>query len=332
VRQKRRGLLASLQNVSALRGYDVAQRRQWLTRLFWVGVALAPLAALFLVLGEGVGPLRTAAVLSVVSAVLMGLSVTLREDAASARDEFTEELHREIAALRGELETLRRGVEVTVGRELERVRGEVNQQAPTPYRAEARRVTAGAASARDIQTIEPILEEFYENGWSAEAPATHASSAPAWGSTHVSSPEAPVFAGAQGYAEPSRGPWQGAPAYSGVNGDHVPSQSQGGAQGYVPSANGYAQAHQPHLYNSSSLEDGYAYTSQPGWGSRTDYYASSDSFYARDRDQRGHGGQPASTRRHRAEADEGSSTAAFPVPAGSVGGGRHSSDASDPWG
>ncbi|SCL60660.1 hypothetical protein [Micromonospora peucetia] len=74
---------------------------QLLTVLFWIGVALAPVAALILLVADGNGPLRFAAVLAIMAVVLIGLSIALRADGAGpARDE---ELLDEIEQLRREL-------------------------------------------------------------------------------------------------------------------------------------------------------------------------------------------------------------------------------------
>ncbi|MDI5941979.1 hypothetical protein QLR68_28385, partial [Micromonospora sp. DH15] len=48
--------------------------------LFWIGVALAPVAALILLVADGNGPLRFAAVLAILAVVLIGLSIALRAD------------------------------------------------------------------------------------------------------------------------------------------------------------------------------------------------------------------------------------------------------------
>ncbi|WP_431974874.1 hypothetical protein [Micromonospora haikouensis] len=70
--------------------------------LFWIGVALAPVAALILLVADGNGPLRFAAVLAIVAVVLIGLSIALRADGDGGHDE-TEELRDEIDRLGREL-------------------------------------------------------------------------------------------------------------------------------------------------------------------------------------------------------------------------------------
>ncbi|SHN01120.1 hypothetical protein [Cryptosporangium aurantiacum] len=99
--------------------------RRHVGKLFWVGVAIAPIAALLLVLGSGVGPLRAAAVLAVFSVVIIGLSVVLRDDAAMVKDDVEDQLRTEVDRLRADIDSLRRGVEVSVHRELERVHREL---------------------------------------------------------------------------------------------------------------------------------------------------------------------------------------------------------------
>jgi hypothetical protein len=71
-----------------------------LTIVFWAGVGLAPLAALLLLLGQGAGALRVAAVLAVLAVVLIGLSITLRRDAESMRLDMEETLLEEVDMLR----------------------------------------------------------------------------------------------------------------------------------------------------------------------------------------------------------------------------------------
>lgn len=122
---------------------DASARRQRLVALsFWAGVALAPIAALLLLLGQGIGPVRAAAVLAVLGVVLIGLSVTFRDDASAVRRELEEEFRHEVEQVREEVATLRRGVRITVNRELERVRGELDE-ARTVMHAEATRLPSG---------------------------------------------------------------------------------------------------------------------------------------------------------------------------------------------
>ncbi|WP_199562224.1 hypothetical protein [Micromonospora deserti] len=73
-----------------------------LTVLFWIGVAVAPVAALILLVADGNGPLRFAAVLAILAVVLIGLSIALRPDGGDG-PAVAEELQDEIEQLRREL-------------------------------------------------------------------------------------------------------------------------------------------------------------------------------------------------------------------------------------
>ncbi|QLQ38293.1 hypothetical protein [Micromonospora robiginosa] len=71
-----------------------------LTVLFWIGVGLAPLAALILLVADGNGTLRFGAVLAILAVVLIGLSIALRPESGGAG---AEELREELEQLRREL-------------------------------------------------------------------------------------------------------------------------------------------------------------------------------------------------------------------------------------
>ncbi|GAA5196936.1 hypothetical protein GCM10023322_67000 [Rugosimonospora acidiphila] len=70
-----------------------------LTVVFWIGVGLAPLAALLLLIG-GASGLKVAAVLAILAVVLVGLSVMLRPDATSVKVELEQTMLDEIDMLR----------------------------------------------------------------------------------------------------------------------------------------------------------------------------------------------------------------------------------------
>ncbi|WP_141714918.1 hypothetical protein [Micromonospora rhizosphaerae] len=72
-----------------------------LTVLFWIGVGLAPVAALILLVADGTGPLRFGAVLAILALVLIGLSIALRADGAGSAG--SEQLFDEVEQLRREL-------------------------------------------------------------------------------------------------------------------------------------------------------------------------------------------------------------------------------------
>ncbi len=107
---------------------DMSERR-WIW-LFWLGIGIAGLAVLLLVLSSGALSLRICAVFAIISTICIGLSAVLGNNATSAQeelhDELTDEIRHEVDLVRDDLATLRRGLEMTVNRELERVRKEVS--------------------------------------------------------------------------------------------------------------------------------------------------------------------------------------------------------------
>jgi hypothetical protein len=122
--------------------------RPLLNVLFWVGVGLAPVAALLLLLGQGSGPLRIGAVLATLAVVLIGLSITLRGDAETVRQNVEETLFEEIDELRGDLrndiETAARATHKAFGEKLqvvynnvEALRGQLEANRPGSARPEA---------------------------------------------------------------------------------------------------------------------------------------------------------------------------------------------------
>jgi hypothetical protein len=142
--------------------------------LFWVGVGLAPVAALLLVAGQGTGLLRAAAVLAVLGVVFIGLAVVFKEDPADVRDEMTDVLRREVGLVREELEAVRRGVEVRMRRELESVRGELDAARRETVRTEtvsvhAERVVANEISAGSVRYTREIGTELAGDGRRAES-------------------------------------------------------------------------------------------------------------------------------------------------------------------
>ncbi|MEH1013766.1 hypothetical protein V6U90_11745 [Micromonospora sp. CPCC 206060] len=74
-----------------------------LAAFFWVGVGLAPLAAIILLVADTNAPLRIAAVLGLTSVVLIGLSIALRRDSGLPDSGVEDRLLDEIEALRREL-------------------------------------------------------------------------------------------------------------------------------------------------------------------------------------------------------------------------------------
>lgn len=110
-----------------------------LTGLFWTGVGLAPLAGVVLLLGGG----SLAAVLGVLTVVLIGLSITLRPDAATVRAEMEKTLLEEIDMLREDM----RGDITTAARATHQAfeeRTQTLQRTVDSLRAELEAVRAGA--------------------------------------------------------------------------------------------------------------------------------------------------------------------------------------------
>ena len=132
--------------------------RRHIGKLFWVGVTIAPIAALLLVIANGVGPLRAAAALAILSVVLIGLSVVLRDDAAMVKDDVEDQLRTEVDRLRADIDSLRRGVEISVHRELERVHHELEAtRRDNVVRAEAGRMSHNRLTAGEL----PAADEEY---------------------------------------------------------------------------------------------------------------------------------------------------------------------------
>ncbi|MFF5215141.1 hypothetical protein [Micromonospora sp. NPDC000442] len=159
-----------------------ADTRKLLTVLFWGGVALAPVAALILLVADGNGPLRFAAVLAILAVVLIGLSIALRTDGGG---QHAEELRAEVDELRREL----RGEIVAAAQRGNQALDEV-QRVQEGLAGLRRRVDAGGVNA--VANDEP----------------------PGPGRARVPTPEAPsrqadrpaVQTGVYGTAQPGHGP------------------------------------------------------------------------------------------------------------------------------
>ena len=129
---------------------DARRQPPLLTMLFWAGVALAPVAALILLVADGNGPLRFAAVLAILAVVLIGLSIALRPDGegASAR---ADELLDEIEELRRELRS-----EIVAAAQRGNQALDQAQRAQEGIAAVRRRLDAsGAALAGAAPAVEP---------------------------------------------------------------------------------------------------------------------------------------------------------------------------------
>ncbi|MDM4721258.1 hypothetical protein QTQ03_17220 [Micromonospora sp. WMMA1363] len=183
---------------------DEPRNPSLLTALFWVGVALAPVAALILLIADGNGPLRFAAVLAILAVVLIGLSIALRADGGSAQLP---------AELREEIEQLRRELHGEIVAAAQRGNQALDQahQAHEAVVALRRRLDAGAAARSNgadaggagrarVPTVEPAGRPAGEARWGgtdredqvdptrpADRPTVdaHATDRPATGSANV---------------------------------------------------------------------------------------------------------------------------------------------------
>jgi len=168
--------------MSARETSDESRRKPLLTVLFWSGVGLAPMAALLLLVGDGNGPLRIAAVLAVLAVVLIGLSIALRGDADSVRVELEETLLEELDDLRGELRgeiaTAARNTHRTLGERLDEVQGSVEalrgQLEAVRSGQDPGRVSAGAAVPVAAGAAAPAARDANDSAPTGRASARHA--------------------------------------------------------------------------------------------------------------------------------------------------------------
>ncbi|WP_203997862.1 hypothetical protein [Micromonospora lutea] len=194
-----------------------ADPHKLLTVLFWGGVALAPVAALILLVADGNGPLRFAAVLAIMAVVLIGLSIALRTDGGG---QHAEELREEVDKLRREL------------------RGEILAAAQRGNQAldEAQRVQEALAGLRrrvDSGGVAPVANDEPSGPGRARVPAPEGWSpqserpaAPTGWSPQSERPAAPT--GVYGTPQPGHGPTGGyGGERSGPSNDHPASGSAG---------------------------------------------------------------------------------------------------------
>ncbi len=151
--------------------------------LFWTGVALAPLAALLLLVANSGFLLRIAAVAAIGCVVLIGVSIALRGDPESVRVELEGTLLDEVDALR---EDVREDI-TTAARATHRAFGERVQtlnQSVESLRAEVQAVRAGggvpvpgpvappARPAQHPEEVAPVAAGYQHGGeeWAEPAP------------------------------------------------------------------------------------------------------------------------------------------------------------------
>ena len=169
--------------------------------LFWVGVGLAPLAALILLIADGNGSLRFGAVLAILAVVLIGLSIALRPDNASGGAE-AEELREELAQLRRELRAeivaaAQRGNQaLDQARRAEEVAGAVRHRldaaaaglASAPVSASAPAPERPSGAARVPVTGTPDVGRAHPAGQDDDEPARPAYSGGRYGTEHDADP------------------------------------------------------------------------------------------------------------------------------------------------
>ncbi|SCF31258.1 hypothetical protein GA0070216_109128 [Micromonospora matsumotoense] len=144
----------------------VSEKRspQLLTVLFWIGVALAPIAALILLFADGNGPLRFAAVLAITAVVLIGLSIALRADGGSGSSD---------AEVLDELEQLRRELRSEIVAAAQRGNQALDQSQRTEEQVTAlrRRLDATAAELAAAAVGAPVAEDRAAGAGRARVPA-----------------------------------------------------------------------------------------------------------------------------------------------------------------
>ncbi|MFF0657254.1 hypothetical protein [Micromonospora tulbaghiae] len=172
-----------------------------LTVLFWVGVGLAPLAALILLIADGNGSLRFGAVLAILAVVFIGLSIALRPESGSG-GAAAEEMREELAQLRRELRAeivaaAQRGNQaLDQARRAEEVAGAVRHRldaaaaglasAPAPVLASAPERPSGAA--RVPVTGTPDVGRAHPAGRDDDEPARPAYSGGRYGTDYDADP------------------------------------------------------------------------------------------------------------------------------------------------
>ncbi|MFI6261256.1 hypothetical protein [Micromonospora sp. NPDC051006] len=161
---------------------DAKRSPALLTVLFWIGVALAPVAALILLVADGNGPLRFAAVLAILAVVLIGLSIALRADGEGGQarsEELLDEMEQLRRELRGEIvAAAQRGNQALdqAQRAQEAVAAVHRRMESTSAALAGGTEAAGAGRARVSAAVEPAEEAPPGRGRAAQEDA-----APRWG-------------------------------------------------------------------------------------------------------------------------------------------------------
>ncbi|MFC4146700.1 hypothetical protein ACFO0M_10570 [Micromonospora mangrovi] len=220
-----------------------------LTVLFWIGVGLAPLAALILLVADGNGTLRFGAVLAILAVVLIGLSVALRADGGGPAR--SGELADEIEQLRRELRA-----EIVAAAQRGNQALDQAQRAEDSITAMRRRLDAvatGIAAAAGITA--PAADEAA--GGRARVPAPEAYDEAGSRGRYA----APDEAGSRGrYAAPDESGW-GQPAAERRDDDEAVRRPQPGGRYGTAQPTGPAQ---PGVYGAPAQPGQYGPATQPG--------------------------------------------------------------------
>lgn len=164
--------------------------------LFWTGVALAPLAALLLLVADGSTTLRIAAVLTLSSVVLIGLATALRREMGTGV-EVGDDLRDEIEQLRRELydeiAASSRASRQVIGEQMHRIAGSIEalraRLDAEPSGAGSARVTTAAPVSAGPAAADPPRSRRYRADFPASPPAsTSRSSSPPASPSHSPSP------------------------------------------------------------------------------------------------------------------------------------------------
>jgi len=197
--------------MSASKAEDEPRRRVPLTWLSWGGLALAPLAALFLLVGEGDGSLRFALVLAIASVALIGLSITLR----------------------GGIDTLRSDIEETFLEEIDFLRGDLRNDIATAARATHRSIGERVQMMHDnmevlrgqVDTVRSVQERDRVRGVAdGSGYDRYEMEAPGVASALVSGPVAAAYGTSGGYPQVGSGPAGGRASVPAVSGQVIPRQ------------------------------------------------------------------------------------------------------------
>ncbi|MGK5442841.1 hypothetical protein ACSNN7_13645 [Micromonospora sp. URMC 105] len=205
---------------------------QLLTVLFWIGVAIAPIAALILLIADGNGPLRFAAVLAIMAVVLIGLSIALRADGGQPRgEEFLDELEQLRRELRAEIvAAAQRGNQAL----------DQSQRVEDQVAALRRRLDTAAAGIAAAVGITGAVAEEPAGAGRARVPAPEAHDRPSGGRRRAAAPEeAPA---SWGRAATDRDDEE--PAGRRYGGER-PAAGQAGVYGGAREARGAAAAAEP---------------------------------------------------------------------------------------